>query len=588
MTLKEAYEVFFGNTNERITSKFIIENISVNEFKDRHRDLLKKWHPDMNPNNQNMAHEMTIKINEAYKILNNVYKEEEKKQASEKEKDNKTKQKETASKQKNMSPEEREKIIKYYSKMFKKAATIYKYKLFMKYEEDVDKYYELTMFDEKRQQSLVDTYRYIELYKKCVEMFEVQVDMLDKRLSNALKSLGNLELNEEKLHDMYLELIGPYREIMKDSVKYAEIMDWYQNKQELSLTEDRRKDSIILNIDSKIVQRVSQIRNNFKALYNLRKSNMLDETYQKINSKNTLLGREEILKICNKYTKYVAYLDSLSDELHRECMKYIALARNGTAKVDVDFMAKLENDLNSILIGTPEELQILFNDSMQIEKVVQKVVDGSKDRKVKSIYNQTRASYISDINNTIEYLHKLKKMAAREERSLGFAIPDGKVGKNLTDDELVEYYNNLNKLKEQAMYVVIETIYEYLICYYANNTEEKEIPGDILDIIWRIKSSSPEERKFDLSECLYDLDNIYQEKISEYNIRPREKLQDAARMALINKINELKIEMKGYVIPAGIERDFTLIEYFDIISLYEFIERTEDYLYSQMSNKNRK
>ena len=588
MTLKEAYEVFFGNTIERITGKFIIENVSIAEFKNRHRELLRKWHPDMNPNNLNIAHEMTIKINEAYKILNNVYKEEEKKQASEKEKDNKTKQKETASKQKNMSPEEREKIIKYYSKMFKKAATIYKYKLFMKYEEDVDKYYELTMFDEKRQQSLIDTYRYIELYKKCVEMFEVQVDMLDKRLSNALKSLGNLELNEEKLHDMYLELIGPYREIMKDSVKYAEIMDWYQNKQELSLTEDRRKDSIILNIDSKIVQRVSQIKNNFKALYNLRKSNMLDETYQKINSKNTLLGREEILKICNKYTKYVAYLDSLSDELHRECMKYIALARNGTAKVDVDFMAKLENDLNSILIGTPEELQILFNDSMQIEKVVQKVVDGSKDRKVKSIYNQTRASYISDINNTIEYLHKLKKMAAREERSLGFAIPDGKVGKNLTDDELVEYYNNLNKLKEQAMYVVIETIYEYLICYYANNTEEKEIPGDILDIIWRIKSSSPEERKIDLSECLYDLDNIYQEKISEYNIRPREKLQDAARMALINKINELKIEMKGYVIPAGIERDFTLIEYFDIISLYEFIERTEDYLYSQMSNKNRK
>lgn len=588
MTLKEAYEVFFGNTNERITGKFIIENVSIAEFKNRHRNLLRKWHPDMNPNNQNMAHEMTIKINEAYKILNNVYKEEEKKQASEKEKDNKTKQKETANKQKNMSPEEREKIIKYYSKMFKKAATIYKYKLFMKYEEDVDKYYELTMFDEKRQQSLVDTYRYIELYKKCVEMFEVQVDMLDKRLSNALKSLGNLELNVEKLHDMYLELIGPYQEIMKDSVKYAEIMDWYQNKQELSLAEDRRKDSIILNIDSKIVQRVSQIKNNFKALYNLRKSNMLDETYQKINSKNTLLSREEILKICNKYTKYVAYLDSLSDELHSECMKYIALARNGTTKVDTNFMTKLENDLNSILIGTPEELQILFNDGMQIEKVVQKVVDGSKDRKVKSIYNQTRASYISDINNTIEYLHKLKKMAAREERSLGFAIPDGKVGKNLTDDELVEYYNNLNKLKEQAMYVVIETIYEYLICYYANNTEEKEIPGDILDIIWRIKSSSPEERKFDLSECLYDLDNIYQEKISEYNIRPREKLQDAARMALINKINELKIEMKGYVIPAGIERDFTLIEYFDIISLYEFIERTEDYLYSQMSNKNRK
>lgn len=588
MTLKEAYEVFFGNTNERITGKFIIENVSITEFKNRHRELLRKWHPDMNPNNLSIAHEMTIKINEAYKILNNVYKEEEKKQASEKEKDNKTKQKETASKHKNMSPEEREKIIKYYSKMFKKAATIYKYKLFMKYEEDVDKYYELTMFDEKRQQSLVDTYRYIELYMKCVEMFKVQIDMLNKRLSNALKSLNNLELNEKELHDMYLELIGPYQDIMKDSVKYAEIMDWYQNKQELSLAEDRRKDSIILNIDSKIVQRVSQIRNNFKALYNLRKSNTLDETYQKINSKNTLLGREEILKICNKYTKYVAYLDSLSDELHRECMKYIALARNGTTKVDTNFMTKLENDLNSILIGTPEELQILFNDGMQIEKVVQKVVDGSKDRKVKSIYNQTRASYISDINNTIEYLHKLKKMAAREERSLGFAIPDGKVGKNLTDDELVEYYNNLNKLKEQAMYVVIETIYEYLICYYANNTEEKEIPGDILDIIWRIKSSSPEERKFDLSECLYDLDNIYQEKISEYNIRPREKLQDAARMALINKINELKIEMKGYVIPAGIERDFTLIEYFDIISLYEFIERTEDYLYSQMSNKNRK
>ena len=79
MTLKEAYEVFFGNTNERITGKFIIENVSITEFKNRHRELLRKWHPDMNPNNLNIAHEMTIKINEAYKILNNAYKEEEKK-----------------------------------------------------------------------------------------------------------------------------------------------------------------------------------------------------------------------------------------------------------------------------------------------------------------------------------------------------------------------------------------------------------------------------------------------------------------------------------------------------------------------------
>ena len=86
MTLKEAYEVFFGNTNERITGKFIIENVSIAEFKNRHRELLRKWHPDMNPNNLNIAHEMTIKINEAYKILNNAYKEEEKKQASEKKK----------------------------------------------------------------------------------------------------------------------------------------------------------------------------------------------------------------------------------------------------------------------------------------------------------------------------------------------------------------------------------------------------------------------------------------------------------------------------------------------------------------------
>ena len=80
MTLKEAYEVFFGNTNERITGKFIIENVSIAEFKNKHRELLRKWHPDMNPNNLNIAHEMTIKINEAYKILNNAYKEEEKKQ----------------------------------------------------------------------------------------------------------------------------------------------------------------------------------------------------------------------------------------------------------------------------------------------------------------------------------------------------------------------------------------------------------------------------------------------------------------------------------------------------------------------------
>ena len=62
MTLKEAYEVFFGNTNERITGKFIIENVSIAEFKNRHRELLRKWHPDMNPNNLNIAHEMTIKI----------------------------------------------------------------------------------------------------------------------------------------------------------------------------------------------------------------------------------------------------------------------------------------------------------------------------------------------------------------------------------------------------------------------------------------------------------------------------------------------------------------------------------------------
>lgn len=584
MTLKEAYEVFFGHTDERVTGKYIFDELSEAEIKKVHRELLMKWHPDLNPNNQNEAHLMTIRINEAYNLLNKTYLEEKRKEERAKEE----KAKADKAKKNKISPEEREKLVKKYSQLYRKAANVYKYKLFMKYQEDIDKYYELTRFDEKRQQSLVDTYRYIELYKKCKGMFQEQIDMLNKRYKTAKKYLNSSELSEDKLYEMYLEIVGPYQSIINDHVKYAEIMDWFSNKMDIVLEEDMRKESIILNIDNKIVQRVSQIRKNFEIIANFKKYNMMEETYQKLNSKNSELDREEVLRVCGNYKKFVEFLDLRKIELHRECMKYIELARNGEVIIDSEFLSKLEDKLNNILVGSPEELKALFNDEMQIEKFIKKIGFDSKNRKINAIYNQNRMSYIISINESIEYLHKLKKMAAREERKLGFEIPSDKASKNLTDEELVLKLKEVCDMKEQACYVVIDSIYSYLVCYYANNTEEKEIPGDILDIIRKVKCSSPENRQFDLNECLYYLDGIYQEKITEYNVRPREKIQEAARLALTNKINLLKSEMDGYMIPAGIENDFLKVEYFDVVALYEFIERIEDYLYSQKYSKRGK
>lgn len=575
MTLKEAYEVFFGNTNERITSKFIIENISVNEFKNRYRNLLRKWHPDMNPNNQNMAHEMTVKINEAYVILNNVYKEEK----------NKTKQKETARKQKNMSPEERQSLENKYRRIFLKAANIYKYKLFMKFIEDTEKYYELTSFISDKQMNLVDIYKNINIYGNIVSNFNKQINILDDKYNEAKKKLKLADIDEISLNKLYLDIIGPYENIMSDSVKYAEILNWYENRNDMVAVEIENKASAINNIESKIIQRIKQIKNNFKNICNLKKCNMVNDVYGALYDKRNSISNEDMLRVSTNYVNYIKYLDSLDDEFQQKCMMYLDLIKsNKSLKIDLDFLAMLEKDLNGVLKATPEEIKVLFENGNDFDKLLQKVSFESKNKKVKNIYTQSRTYYINEINRTIEYLHKLKKMVAREESKLEFTIPDGKVGKNMSSDELISYYDKIKSLKSQGMYKVIETIYEYLICYYANNTEYKTIPMEITAIIDKLKNGKPEERNFDLSECLYKLEQVYQEKIGEYNLRPRDKIKDAARLALTNKIYRIEKELKqnNFLIPLGIKNDILKIKDLDIISLYEFADRIEEYLYSQM------
>ncbi len=45
------------------------EKSTLKEIKNKYKNLMKKWHPDKNIKNTDKANEMSIKINEAYKII---------------------------------------------------------------------------------------------------------------------------------------------------------------------------------------------------------------------------------------------------------------------------------------------------------------------------------------------------------------------------------------------------------------------------------------------------------------------------------------------------------------------------------------
>ena len=49
----------------------ISRDASEDQIKDSYRNLAKKWHPDLNPENRNEAEERFKEIGEAYQVLNN-------------------------------------------------------------------------------------------------------------------------------------------------------------------------------------------------------------------------------------------------------------------------------------------------------------------------------------------------------------------------------------------------------------------------------------------------------------------------------------------------------------------------------------
>ncbi len=45
------------------------DKATLSEIKTRYKNLMKQWHPDTHPDDEQTAHEMSIQINEAYATL---------------------------------------------------------------------------------------------------------------------------------------------------------------------------------------------------------------------------------------------------------------------------------------------------------------------------------------------------------------------------------------------------------------------------------------------------------------------------------------------------------------------------------------
>lgn len=47
----------------------IADRASLNEIRQRYHELLKEWHPDVSRNGTAESHERTVRLNEAYRLL---------------------------------------------------------------------------------------------------------------------------------------------------------------------------------------------------------------------------------------------------------------------------------------------------------------------------------------------------------------------------------------------------------------------------------------------------------------------------------------------------------------------------------------
>lgn len=414
MTLKQAYEVFFPLTNEKVTKEFIKSSVTPINVKKKYDELIRIWHPDRLPNQSQMEETLrkmvTSEINLAREIMNWALEIPGKKNApgnyedltilkikqEEAEKERVRKEKE-AFERKKLKEEYLEKVEVAYNLMYKEMT------------EEFLKHSRVTKMSLIACIPLKMTYQIICDSGIAKVEFDQKLKKLEAEKVKAISKINKTNPTREVFEEILRNFAKGYYKGLKDKDKLSKLNEWIsKNNRHKWNSEIKENVAEINNLMSKVIARLTLAREIFENNQILLKSDLLnqllnDELFLNELSKSDIANSANYEKRLNQLSKIFQHF-RLIDETIREKYSEWQKLKNKYEKMHKsdltrDRLVQIDEEISSLL---PEDERNLLNDFYKTAELGNAVKDAKTQittqiQKAQTMANECRRHIISQI-----------------------------------------------------------------------------------------------------------------------------------------------------------------------------------------------
>lgn len=482
MTLKEAYEIFYGRTNHKITEKFIVSNKTFDDIRTRYFELIK----ENNLNTTEGKDKELEKINKAWEKLRGIHK------------------KKTINKKKNnsISVEKeytRSELINQ-AKMFKKIKLMEQVKKALK---TTERYY----VSIKRSPNIKTVYNIKEKYKKFLETSRLAQEEIKKTYNSIINYTKKANCKDSELNKMIKAFAGKDYVLLETKDLQKRINQETKRLQLEKIIYTNQK-SYILNLKNMLIEIISNsVKLNSLIMY-MNLSNKAEEGINFLSSKAEISQKVEVykeyLELRDDYLKKKKYWENYSQIIKKE------LIHKKEADINSEYIEKLENKIASIipeeymyLLLSKDELSDLSDDNFLISKSDYK----THNRDINKAWNNIFATAKEDIleyKNVINQINYLMIYYGREK------VIEKKNSSIKENDDLEEgtinkyhYYRSTSLICEKEC---IDLFQEIFLNYYLGYKKCK-LPEEIINDYESLKGYTSNDQ----------VDQIYSKFLKKYD-----------------------------------------------------------------------
>jgi len=566
MTVKEAYVIFYGIQETKITEETIRQKITREALRKKHRQMQKKFHHDANVGKreqQEKYNAISTDINIAYEILDGCLKYPNYINPY-------VNTKSVYLDYLNKRQKIVEKLKKDYKEKFYRALRIREYTLINRHIELTNKYYKEVAY----YQDLPELYNKQQEYNQKVELILNEIASLEKEYKEIVSFLEKeLDLEEDVLETkLQAFLQEDYYKIKKDDY-YIRSVSWLKNELETRIHETDKKTSIINNLKSKIRERYDKAKKLFLKIDAIESQKLINLTLKKLENAITT---EEKARIIENYENITYQIK----ENRKNCtMKYdsgIAILESlRTNEITKKWIDKFERDIEEMMV-TKENLELL-NDPKAYEEISDKITKNNRDyqkniNKLNSKIREERIIISVQLGKYKEQITEINTFIngeiTKKTKKIGIISPA-----SLT---LLSEFQNVTKEIYKKYKEAIPIYRNCLISYFAQKSNNFDSVNKLLSqgyYNYKKNIDKPdvvERYYFDLKNTYDNCNNIrrFNDESTELNVKSN----------LISMIEEIKgyNDMIELPLPKYLEERYQKRYTLDINSLYELYVHIEE------------